>query len=565
MSPLQIASRGMYKVLSVVGREMKGMHEAAYMLAAFALLSQLLGLFRDRLFAAEFGASHTLDLYYAAFRMPDFLFATVASLLSLYALLPVLSRLEARADGLAVAFLRRALFVFFVGMGVISVVAFFLAPVIMPILAPGLNSADLVVLTRILLLQPILLGASNVVASLTQMRHRFFLYATSPLLYNLGIIIGILVFYPQLGVSGLGWGVVLGAALHLLVQLPFFIKEGRAPLYFKETLRDLYEVLTLSVPRTLALAAGQLSLLILVAVASLLAVGSISVFMFAWNLQSVPLAIIGVSYSVAAFPTLARLFAQGAHSEFVTHVEGALRHILFWAIPATIFVIVLRAQLVRVILGAGAFDWSATKLVAAALSLLVVSLAAQSVSMLVARGYYAAGNTRKPVYFGLIDLVVSVGSALVLLRLFEWSSEMREFLQILLRVDDVVGASVLMLALGLSVGSIIKCVVGLSYFVRDFSIPSSGLWRVFIQGLCAAIVGGAVSYTTLSTVGGAFNINTLAGVLGEGMLAGIVGITTTVVVLALLKNKELLETAGALRRRFRDAPPVALEPTDISS
>lgn len=555
----------MYRVLGVVGREIKGMHEAAYLLAAFALLSQVLGLLRDRLLAADFGASHTLDLYYAAFRMPDFLFATVASLLSLYALLPVLSRLEERSQGSAVGFLRQELFVFFVGMGAVSLGAFILAPVLVLLIAPGLSSPELIMLARILLLQPILLGASNVVASLTQMRHQFFLYSISPLLYNLGIICGIVFFYPYFGLAGLAWGVVLGAALHLAVQLPFFIREEYVPLRLSETLRDMYEVLVLSIPRTLALAAGQLSLLVLVALASLLAVGSISVFMFAWNLQSVPLAIIGVSYSVAAFPTLSRLFAAGAHSEFAQHVEGALRHILFWAVPATVFVVVLRAQLVRVILGAGAFDWSATRLVAAALAMLILSLAAQSVSLLIARGYYAAGNTHKPFYFGLLDLCVSVCSALLFLKLYELSPAVQEFFQQLLRVDDVAGASVLMLALGLAFGSVVRGGVGLFFFVRDFSIETAGLLRVFWQSLFAALVGGTVSYQTLAFVGGYFNINTLPGVLGEGILAGILGLVVSVVVLALLKNRELLETYDALRRRFRDAPPVVLEPTDISS
>src|ERR1700733_4138307 len=92
---------------SVLGKETRGMHEAAYLLAAFAVGSQFLGLVRDHLLAAQFGASHTLDIYYAAFRVPDFLFATVASLLSLYALLPVLSRLEKVSEAHMISFLRQ--------------------------------------------------------------------------------------------------------------------------------------------------------------------------------------------------------------------------------------------------------------------------------------------------------------------------------------------------------------------------------------------------------------------------------------------------------------------------
>lgn len=553
--------------LSFAKQEVRGMHEAAYLLAAFAFGSQLLALVRDRLLAANFGASHTLDVYYAAFRIPDFLFATVASLLSLYALLPILSRLEVEGEGQMVSFLRQALLVFFVAMSAISVALFFLAPILAPFAAPGLENDSLIMLTRILLLQPILLGASNIVASLTQLRHRFFLYSISPLLYNFGIIVGIVFLYPLLGVPGLAWGVVLGAALHLGVQLPFFGAEKtqvRVPL--KQTMRRLFEVLALSIPRTFTLATGQLSLFILVAMASFFAVGSISIFMFAWNLQSVPLAIIGVSYSVAAFPTLSRLYAAGEKEAFSKHIEAALRHILFWSIPATIFIIVLRAQLVRVILGAGAFSWPATRLTAAALALFVVSLAAQSITLLIARAYYAAGNTKKPLYFAAMDVTMSVVSAVALVLFFNSSAFMRSFIELILRVDETGGGtSVLMLALGLTLGSIAEFFVAFRWFVRDFSIPIQSIRRLAFQSFAASIIGAWGSYTTLSYTGAYVNINTLFGVFAEGAVAGIIGICITIAVLLLLKNQELQETIAALRRRFKDAPPIAVEATDVSS
>src|SRR3954464_13438799 len=126
--------------LSAIGKEVRGMHEAAYLLAAFALGSQFLALIRDHLLAKQFGASHTIDLYYAAFRIPDFLFATVASLLSLYALLPVLSRLQQRDGKLAISFLRATLLSFFAGMAVIAFVLFLLTPWLVSLIAPGIAS-----------------------------------------------------------------------------------------------------------------------------------------------------------------------------------------------------------------------------------------------------------------------------------------------------------------------------------------------------------------------------------------------------------------------------------------
>src|SRR3990167_7609619 len=168
--------------LAVVGLEVRGMHQAAYILAAFALGSQLLALVRDRLLASSFGATETLDLYYAAFRLPDLLFVGVASLLSIYALLPILSKIEAENPGFAISFLRRLLLLFFVGMGAASLVAFFFVPELIRLIAPGLaHNPTLVILTKILLLQPVLLGASNLLANLTQLKHRFVLYSISPL------------------------------------------------------------------------------------------------------------------------------------------------------------------------------------------------------------------------------------------------------------------------------------------------------------------------------------------------------------------------------------------------
>ena len=545
------------------------MHQAAYLLAAFSLGSQLLALIRDRLLAAAFGAGHTLDLYYAAFRLPDLLFATVASLFSLYALLPILSRLETEREGSMIAFLRDILWVFFLGMSFIAMILYILTPALAPIIAPGIaadpaSRADLIFLMRILLLQPIFLGASNTIAALTQLRHRFVLYSVSPLLYNLGIIFGAVVLYPHFGIEGLGYGVVLGAFMHMMVQVPYFIAEkSEKRLPISRVIKDTHEVLTLSVPRTLALAANQISLLALVALASILTSGSIAVFNFAYNLQSVPLTIIGVSYSIAAFPTLARLHAQGKQSEFNGYVEAAVRHIVFWSTPAIVFVIVLRAQLVRVILGAGQFDWNATRLTAAALALFIISLSAQSVTLLMARAYYATGNSRKPLYYGFVDIIVSISSAVLLIFAFNHNLLFRYFIESLLRVSDVPGTDVLMLALGYALGAIAECAVGYVYFGRDFAISFANLSRLLFESFAASILGGFGSYAVLSLFGTSVLSSTL-GLVTEGAVAGIVGLAITAGVLYMLKNREFLEAYSAFMRRFRDVPQVAVEPSDVS-
>ncbi len=555
----------MVKFFSILGKEAKGMHQAAYLLALFALCSQILALTRDHLLAREFGATHTLDLYYAAFRIPDFLFATIASLLSLYALLPVLSKLEEKKTGQMVAFLRQILLLFFITMGVVSAVVYLFVPTLLHLMTPGLVSPELILLTRILLLQPIFLGASNIVASMTQLRSRFFLYSISPLLYNLGIIVGILWLYPIMGLAGLAWGVVIGAVLHGLMQVPFFVTEKSAPsLPLRHLFKEVYSVLLLSIPRTLALSAGQISILALIGLASALSSGSISIFMLAYNLQAVPLTIIGVSYSVAAFPTLARLHAAGKKDEFMRYISTALRHIFFWSIPATIFIIVLRAQLVRVILGAGAFDWGATRLTAAALALFVLSLAAQSAFLLIARSYYAAGNTHKPLYFGILDVFVSITSASALSALFHWSPFARAFVESLLRVADVPGSTVLMLALGYALGSITKFWVSFISFRRDFALTEERLGHLVFQSFSAAMIGASTTYIILRLTGIAGEVNTTFGLVLQGLGSAMVGLAVWGLTLRLLKNTELAEAITILHQKMRKTTVPPMEATEVS-
>jgi putative peptidoglycan lipid II flippase len=210
---------------------------------------------------------------------------------------------------------------------------------------------DLITMTRILLLSPILLGFSNLYGSITQAHKKFVAYAISPILYNVGIIIGILFLYPYFGLAGLTFGVIIGALLHVCIQLPVLIESKLLPrLQLGTTLAQVKSVVLLSMPRTFTLAANQIALLVLVSLASFMKDGSIAIFNFSLNLQSVPLSIIGVSYSLAAFPTLSRMYARGEIDQFLNHLITAAKHIIFWSIPIATLFIVLRAQIVRTIL-----------------------------------------------------------------------------------------------------------------------------------------------------------------------------------------------------------------------
>ena len=270
-----------------------------------------------------------------------------------------------------------------------------------------------------------------------------------------------------------------------------------------------------------------------------------------------------MSYSVAAFPTLARLFAGGKHSVFANHIELALRHIIFWSVPATVFVIILRTHIVRIILDSGAFNWGATRLTAAALALFILSLVAQSGILLITRDYYAAGRNLRPFIYGVTGVLVSVGSAVALVVVFNNSISIRTFTEVLLRVENVPGTAVLMLALGLTIGSITEFLVGITFFARDLHL-NLRLGRLCFESVSATIIGGSVAYQTLRLFNPIVTTTTL-GILMQGIVAGVAGITVVIVVLALLHSRELAEVIGAFKRRFVDAPDIVVESTDISS
>jgi putative peptidoglycan lipid II flippase len=396
----------------LINKEISGLHQAAYLLGFFAITAQVLALIRDRLLAASFGAGQTLDLYYAAFRIPDFIFITVGSMVSVSVLIPFL--MDKIKDGPEEGrrFIGNIFTFFFLLIVIFCGIAFFIIPLLSKLLFPGFAGDDLakvVMLSRVLLLSPILLGLSNIFGTLTQAYKRFFAYSLSPILYNLGIIVGVLFLYPRFGIIGLAYGVIFGAFMHFAIQLPFVFESGLTPkIHWKFDLKEIKKVLFVSVPRTFTLGSDNISVIFLLSFASLMATGSIAIFNFSYNLQSVLLSVIGVSYSLAAFPILIKYFIDGETKKFAEQTIVSAKHIIFWSIPCAVLFIVLRAQIVRVILGAGRFNWDQTRLTAAALAIFVASVVFQNITLLFVRAYYATGNTKKPFIAKFINAATTV-------------------------------------------------------------------------------------------------------------------------------------------------------------
>jgi len=544
------------RLAQFVTKEIAGIHHAAYLIGFFTLMSQILALFRDRLLAYSFGAGKTLDLYYAAFRVPDFVFATLASLVSVAVLIPFFSATSSKGTE-AVKKLMSELFSFFVSMmAVVSTVLFFLMPKISHYLFPGFDSKEILTvisISRVLLLQPIFLGISNLLSVITQMNKRFFIYAIAPIFYNLAIILGIVFLYPKFGLQGIVIGVVFGAILHFLIQAPYVGSLGQLPRFtFKWDFKRLLKILALSIPRTITLSASQLELIFITSFASVLTAGSISIFSLATNLQSVPFAIVGVSYTLAAFPLLSMCYVNGKKKEFVEHVQVATRHILFWSLPITALFIILRAQIVRVILGSGSFNWNDTRLTAASVALFVISLSAQSLELLFIRAYYAAGKTIKPLFINLFSSVLTITLPYLFLQLFAHNPAFSQIIERLFRVVGIPGTEVLMLPLGYMFGTIVNMIIFWMVFEKDFGEGSftKNVGRTLWQSFESAVVAGYMAYITLNLSEPFIDQTKVFSVFLHGLLGGVVGVISWAGVLFLLRNEEVIEVWGSFRKRI---------------
>ncbi len=560
------------KLLGLLNREIKTMNQGALLLALFSLASQLLGLVRDRTLAHLYGPSVTLDVYYAAFRIPDFLYNSFASLVSVTALLPLLvkylgSHKDSKHD---LRDFSESLFTVFVGAMVLicGLAALFMNQLSFAVV-PGFTPAQrelFVILSRILLLSPIFLGLSNLFGAFSQVQKKFYVFALAPIIYNAFILIGLFFFRPSLGITGVVVGVVLGAFMHMAIQLPTLLQIATLPhLTLRIQWAFIKKVVFVSLPRTLSLALSNVTLLIMGSLASLLAAGSISIFNFSYNIQTTPFYIIGISYAVAAFPVLSRFFQEERFAEFSEIIHKAAKNIFFFSIPLSLLFIVLRAQIVRVLLGSGMFSWSDTRLVAASLALFSLSITAQSMVLLLVRGFYAMGNTKIPLKINSITVLITTLIAGILVWLHQSFPGVELFLSSLLRLDGISGTAVIMLPLAFSIGQIINALLLWFKFHKTGNrLPVPKLFgRILFHIIAAAILGATITYGILNLLADAVRNDTLVGILLQGTIAGAFGAAAYLAVIRLLDHEELRSMVEVVTSRFWKKKPVAPEQPEV--
>ena len=555
------------RVLQILNREYDGLHKAALVLAVSSVGSSILALFRDRLLAGTFGAGKELDIYYAAFRIPDFLYVTSITIVSATVLIPSLLDHLRKSEGEAKKFLNSVFTVFLGTMLVLIVITFFLIPLLAHPLAPGFTPQErekLVTLARILLFSPFFLGISSYLSSIVQSFRRFFVYALSPIFYNVGIVIGIVFFYPAVGLEGIAFGVAVGSFLHMLIQVPSIIRLGFLPrLISSIQFTEVRNIVKLSFPRSLGLGVNQLVLSFITALASLLTPGSIAVFNLSYNLQSVSLSVIGVSFAVAAFPTLSKLFVEAKHKEFLAQIARTMRSIVFWTLPTVVLFIVLRAQIVRVIFGYKNFSWTDTRLTAAELAIFSLSLLAQALIIFFTRAYYAAGKTAKPIGINVFSSLVIILVSIFSIKLFHVGGFFRNVLESALRVQGVPGTDMLLLPLAFSFGMILNALLLYRAFTKDFPMLKGRTSKPFYQTVISSILMGFVAYFSLNFLDKVFDLETFLGIFLQGFMAGSIGLSAWFIILYKAKSEELMEIILAVKEKFWRAPVVISEPTEL--
>ncbi|MEI6144656.1 MAG: murein biosynthesis integral membrane protein MurJ [Candidatus Berkelbacteria bacterium] len=502
---------------------------AAGILIVTTTLSNVLGLLRDHYLARNI-ATGDLDIYYAAFRIPDLIFNILIFGAISAAFIPVFAAHLAKDEKKEAFKLANSL----ISLGgailiVLAIILYFFMPQLSHLIVPDFDSTRLektIQLSRILLLTPIFFSVSYFVGGMLNSFKRFIAYSLAPIVYNLSIIIAAIFFAEKFGVVSVAWFVVLGSFLHILVQVPTAVKLGWRfkPLFnYKDS--SVRRVFKLMIPRAIGSGANNVMLVVYTAVASSLAIGSIAVFNLANNIQTMPTVVFATSFSTVVFPTLAHRFSAGDDEGYSSYLTRSMRVIIYLLAPSTVIFILLRAQIIRLILGSGKFDWSDTKMAALTLGWFSFSLIAQGLIPLFAKAYYARHNTRIPTYISVVSIFISIAIAFPLARIM-----------------GVAG-----LALAFSIGSYLNALA--LYFWLHRVVPQifnheivwSGLKVIFASLVMAVVVRYLGHYLY-----GYFNMDRFFGVLEQAVVTIVVGALVYILITYLLGCEELI---WAIKRR----------------
>src|SRR3989344_1313063 len=484
-------------IQKILNTQTKSVSLSTIILAAFYVASGLLGLLRDRLLFGKFGAGNELDVYYAAFTIPDLIALILVFGAISAAIIPIFSGYLVKSKDHAWEYTSALLNVFLTCLIIVCGVLIIFAPLFVKFTAPGFSQEKqetTVMLMRIMFLSPIILGLSNIVSGILQVFHRFLVTALAPLMYNLGIIIGIVFFVPLFGIKGLAFGVVLGGLLHLIIQIPAFLHSGfKYKRIFNFGHEGVLKTLKLMIPRSLGLGAGQINTIATTAIASTLLAGSVAVFNWTNNFSNMIISVIGVSLSTAMFPSLSLAYLKENKREFEKKFTSTFLQMLFFMVPVGMLLFILRAQLVRIILGTGRFNWTDTRLTAACLGIFAIGLCGQGLIFFLSKTFYAAHNTKIPAIISVATVIFNIATSLLFVWALNHFTAVFSFTQSLLRLQGIENIGVAGLAFAFSLTAVIEALVLLFFVYKKLKVfrlknVSVALYKIVISGMVMAVV-----------------------------------------------------------------------------
>ena len=390
------------------------------------VISNLAGLARQILVSQAFGTLAVMEAFNAANRVSETLFTLVAGGALSSAFIPTFTTLLAQnkqkqAWKLASAIANLVLIVLVIGA---ALAAIFAPQITRYILAPGFAADPLkeqltIDLLRLMLPSAVIFGLSGLVMGVLNSHQHFLVPALTPAMYQLGMIFGVLVLSPSLGIYGLAWGVLIGAALHLVLQLPALFRLGGfyAP-GLGLNVPDVREVASLMGPRLLGVAVVQLNFWVNTRLASQMSEGSVTGVVLAFSLMLMPQAAISQSIAIAAMPMFSAQVALGRLAEMRSSLAASLRGAIMLSLPAAVGLIMLRKPLVALLYQRGAFTQHSTELVAWALMWYAAGLVGHAVVEILSRAFYALHDTRTPVLVGAGAMTLNILFSYALAALF---------------------------------------------------------------------------------------------------------------------------------------------------
>ncbi len=534
-------------IKGILNFKTKTITSAALILGLSTLISGILGVLKMRLLAGKFGVGIEIDSYFAAFRIPDLLSATLITGGIIVVFLPLFSSCFQKDKEKAWNFTSNLLTVFSFSLIFLCFLLWISAPLIVEVIAPGfsIEQKELTVsLARIMFIAPLLFGISGILSGILQYFDRFLFYALAPVLYNIGIISGIIFitrFFPENPIYGVACGVVLGAFLHLSVQIPSTIKSGfKYKFLFKPFDFDVKRAFKLMVPRSVSQASTQINLMVTTAIASMLSVGSVTVFNFANNLYLFPVAIIGVSFAVAAFPSFSRCWANKERDDFFKKFSSSFRQVIFIILPLAFLIFVLRAQIIRLVLGVGEFGWAETRLTAASLGLFSLGLLFAGLMPLIVRLFFSIQDTKTPAVIGVVSVFLNITFSLFFVFILGRENLFTSMITGWLKMESLPDIRVVGLALATSLAAFFQFVF-LFYFLKRKikDLPLKEIGESFVKILTASLFSAITCYYGLRIVVLFFKLETFWVVFLQFLIAGIIGVITYLLVLYFLRSKEL--------------------------